>query len=94
MRRGRFNINTVDPTIRKDVTVICNRLQAKASAGKLVDGFDALIWLIKQNGGSLPYRDALLGMRDPKYFGKWMTRRFKTDKKRMEVKLHGGHPVS
>jgi hypothetical protein len=61
------------------VIVICNRLDVKANAGRVFDGLDALVWLIKKNGGHLSYRDALREMKNPKYFGRWMTERFRKE---------------
>ncbi len=63
----------------KDVTIVCNRLKVNAKAGKVADGLEALVWLIRRNGGQLSYGDALREMKNPKQFGRWMTDRFQKE---------------
>lgn len=61
---------------RKDVTVTCNTLAITAAAGKILDGMDALVWLLKRMGGTAHYSDVLREVKNSKRFGKWLTNRF------------------
>lgn len=63
----------------KDVTIVCKHLNVNAKAGKVADGLEALVWLIRRNGGQLSYGDALREMKNPKQFGRWMTDRFRKE---------------
>ncbi len=63
----------------KDVTVVCNHLNVNAKAGRIAGGLEALVWLIRKNGGRLSYGDALREIKNPKHFGRWMTDRFQKE---------------
>jgi hypothetical protein len=66
-------------SVGRDVTVTCNHLSVNAKAGRIADGLEALVWLIKKNGGQLSYGDALREMKNPQHFGRWMTERFRKE---------------
>ena len=70
-------MNVCTPGRRKDVTVVCNTLKAKASMAKVNDGFEALVWLLKRMGGRAHYFEVLNEMKNPKRFGPWLTDRLK-----------------
>jgi len=88
-KKGVVETRTVHPDGKVDCTVVVNKMSVKASISKLSDGLDALVWLIKKAGGSLHYRDALMEVRNPHKFGRWLTERMRHLQHEREVKKHG-----
>lgn len=68
---GRWSRLKDSPQPRSDCTVVCNRISLNAGVAKMSDGFDAVLWLVKKNGGSMQYAEMLRELKNPRRIKSW-----------------------